>query len=208
MLDPQVTDKVRLKGPENEKIVSPEYRKILAETFEVVATLPKSCVTLKNQDGIVLRVHRSQVAEIVTQGVRPMPVLKPTTKPKETKSEKPKHKKEFKPIPFDLNGWMKDGDKSGVLMANPDTPFDAAKFTLKPHCLIDEKAGCYYILNIYTYPDGTISLGKKGTGIQTYPLKREGKHKGGKQGTKTAQQVFKSYLNKGYKVLQGELSHK
>lgn len=115
---------------------------------------------------------------------------------------KPKKKKEEMP-PFDLQAWIKE---CGGVHLSKKSKFDHPNHKLVSHVCVNETAGFYFTINTYTYPDGTVSLGKKNTGGNKYPLKGHKmttKDKGGNpkpsKGSKTAAEKIANFEKDGYK---------
>jgi hypothetical protein len=120
--------------------------------------------------------------------------------------EKKAPKQPPKPVPFDLKGWIKE---HGGIHLSKSVKFDHSGYKLVSHVAVDDKGGFYHTVNTYQYPDGTVSLGKKGAGGNKYPLKghrltrtiktKKGEeslvHKGGED----AAEVVARYEKKGYK---------
>ena len=91
---------------------------------------------------------------------------------------------------FDLSAFIKDN--GGEHWQSQARKFDHAGYELITHAVMDEKAGFYYIINTYTYPDGTVSLGRNGKGVTKYPLK-------GKSVSYTISQTAKKVESRGEK---------
>lgn len=97
--------------------------------------------------------------------------------------------------------WLKDGIE-----------FDHDTHVPQAHMVLDLPNGTYYTFNTYKYPNGTISLGKKGMGSKKHPGNKYAlkgkkiqyivKNGGGtriQKGTKTGDEVIALYEKKGYK---------
>lgn len=227
-LEPEEGDAVRLLGP--------PQGKPLKEWFNVIKVRDKATLRVEGGGGCFF-VHKSRVTELRKKGT---PLLeaqtnglgdleaeaeakeetvsetavaeKPATKTTKPAAAKKQVKEPPKPKPFDLNGFVKE--HGGIHLSKPGT-FDHKDYKLICHLCVDEKAGFYHTFNTYLYPDGTNSLGKKGKGGNSYPLKghRHTVEKTSKKGTttkevhkgtKTAEEVVASYEKKGYKKTNRE----
>lgn len=112
--------------------------------------------------------------------------------------------KESKPIPFDVNKWA---EENGGIHLIKKSKFGHAGYVLSSHIVIDEPNGFFHTINIYKYPDGTISRGKRNSGGNKYPLKgfdlnidiEENKHRTIK-GSKTAVEVYNEKIKDGYEL--------
>ena len=217
----QPGDEVSLKGPDG---------KVLPNRFVVLELEGKWVVRLRdpsNKDGL-MRVHKSRIAAIlkhqhtpekgkevtVTKEATAVAEVKETeTKPAAAKKEAPakaaKVKKEpAKPIPFDLDKWIKE---HGNIHLSKPSEFDRKDIKVTSHIAVDEKGGYYYTVNTYKYQDGTISLGKNDKGGNRYPLKGHQltstiKTKKGEQkrtlgkNAPTFEKLIEQKLKKGYKL--------
>ena len=129
-----------------------------------------------------------------------------------TAKKEPKPKKEPKLDPFDITGWIKE---HGATCLVKKCEFDHATHELNAYICVDEKSGYYHTINVYKYPSGVISLGKKNTGGNKYPLKGKRMTKAVKikdtgkteqrpvKGTYTAEQIIARYEKNGYNRLKG-----
>ena len=81
--------------------------------------------------------------------------------------EKVKETKQKEVTPFVIKDILLEGD---TLLTKP-VEFDYKAYKMTSNILIRPSTGHYYTFNTYTYPDGTVSLGPKGTIGLKYPLK-------------------------------------
>ena len=115
-----------------------------------------------------------------------------------------------KPEPFDIKQFQKDHNNGPLL--SKECEFDHKEFKLAAYIVIDPKEQFYYYINIYKYPDGTVS--RCGSGDSKYPLKgikyattvknkqtkqSEKKHIKGKE---TVEEVVARFQKKGYQVVK------
>jgi hypothetical protein len=175
-----IGQKVRLKGI---------HGQIQEDELEVIS-VGKSVVTVKNKDGVNLSVHRTRIAEI-SSDLQTTQVIESEPKPA-TESVRTNKVKDSKPVPFDLDQWVKE---HGGIHLSKQVTFDHAGYECTSHIVIDEPGGVYYTLNVYKYPDGTVSRGKNGAGGNKFQL---GKSRGKQV---SADDLIKTKLKKGYKLL-------
>jgi hypothetical protein len=188
---PKVGQSIKLKGcPEGISQI---------EEYEVMNT-NRTSINIKSKDGTLMQIHKSRIAEIIGVPTR-------TTIPDrqlDTKSPK----KEDKPIPFDANQWA--SERGGIHLIKV-SEFDHKEYALTSHIAVDDINGFYYTVNVYKYPDGTISKGKKDSGGNKYPLRGHRITQPSKdlnnepriiKGTKTAEEVIKDKLKDGYVMIE------
>lgn len=110
------------------------------------------------------------------------------------------------PTPFDVADWIQ---KHGGIHLHKLLDFKMSSIQLIQHVCFDEKAGFYYTLNTYRYPDGTVSLGQNSKGGNKYPLKGKRliptlrasngfKEKRAIIGRKTLKEAMAHFESKGY----------
>ena len=115
---------------------------------------------------------------------------------------------------FDINSFVKtNGGEHHIRGEDGSIKFDHNDYKVLTHAVMDEKTGFYHIFNTYTYPDGTVTLGKGGKGITKYPLKGKSVNytvsqrakneasrgeKRQRKGGKTADEVRKGWVKNGY----------
>lgn len=126
-------------------------------------------------------------------------------KPAKVKAAKVKPAKVSKVLPFDLPAWLKKtGGDDSVHLVKEGT-FASPGYKLFCHILVNKGENVYYTLNIYHYPDGLHSLGKKNSGGNKYPLKGKTlkvEHGGSTkvyQGKLSVEELVKAKLADGYK---------
>jgi hypothetical protein len=200
-------------------------------TFVTELIGDKNGIQVKAENGRLLRVHRGQVVkeempkeaktahmgqEIPQAGKEQDMSTQAATETKVAKvakEKKPKVKKA--PVPFDMTAWIKENGGASPVHLQKKSEFDCKDFELSSHVLVCKDSSIYFTLNVYKYPatpeapNGVISLGKKNTGGNRFPLKgkrfnvkfiNKDNNEESKTliGKKTAEEVEAEYVKKGY----------
>jgi hypothetical protein len=204
--------KVKLLGPD---------QKPLDEEYEFVKEVDKNVILVKDSEGLNLRVHRSRVIEQGQKAQNPgsgkenamtQPAKKEEKKVKEEKVEK---KVKKTPVPFDIVAWAKENGGASAVHLKKEGEFskNCPNHKMVTHLVINPTDNVYYILNVYQYPDNTLSLGENNKGGNKYPLKgkrfnvRQKAKDTGQEvsktfiGSKTAQEIEATYIKRGYTKL-------
>lgn len=201
--------KVKLLGPD---------QKPLDEEYEFVKEVDKNVMLVKDSEGLNLRVHKSRIIEQGQEAHDPGPgkenaMTQPTVKKEEKVKVKEKVEKVKKtPLPFDITAWVKENGGVNAVHLKKEGEFskNCPNHKMSTHLVINPTDNVYYILNVYQYPDGTMSLGENNKGGNKYPLKgkrfnvRQKSKENGQEvsktfvGSKTAQEIETANLKKGY----------
>lgn len=222
-IEPAVGDQVILFGPPNG---AP-----LPDPYEVIKILTPITLRVKDKKGFPMRIHKSRIAKILknanigqqTSAIaakekeqkpakereeKKMTTATATAKPAAKEKEKKVPKEAPKPVPFDVDAWLKE--HGGGVHLVKKSEFDHANFKLFSHVCIDEKGGYYYTINTYEV-NGVVTLGKSSKGGNQYPLKgrrinQKIKQKNGNtatrtiKGVKTAEEISTKFKKDGYET--------
>jgi hypothetical protein len=187
---------------------------VINNKYTIIKVLDKHSLKVIDGDGVTLNVHKSRV-KVIPDDHPQVERGKESKMPEEKKKEK-KAKKTVKKelVAFDPGAWAKENGQVHLVKENK---FDHPNHKCHTHMAIDEQAGYYFTINVYTYPDGMQSLGKKPKEAAKYPLK--GKQvtktilvkKTGQQekrvnkGKETAEERLNRAVKQGYTVVSGKL---
>ncbi len=182
-------DVVKLKGPPDGQVVD--------EPYLVVAVVNREALRVKDTKGVIFRVHKSRVAEVIKQTAEQKaqaeaqkPVKKETKEPKAeaqkpkqesrearrttmaTKPEKkePKEKKAKKEVKSKIIPFDVNAwaKAHGGVLLSKGGKFDHTTHKLHTFLAVDEKGGYYYFINAYRYPNNVLG---GANGESKYPLK-------------------------------------
>ena len=204
------------------KLVS-KTGEMIDNKYTIIKILDKHSLKVIDEDGVTLNVHKSRVMVIqddhqhVERG-KESKMAETEKKEKKEKVKKEKVKKEKQTLtPFDPVKWA---EETGQVHLVKENKFDHPNHKCHTHMAIDEKAGYYYTINVYTYPDGMQSLGKKPKEAAKYPLKgrqvtktilvkKTGQQeKRANKGKETAEDRLNRAIKQGYEVVSGKLEGK
>jgi hypothetical protein len=193
-------DKIKVEAGWKVTLIGPEG-KALPEWYEVKEILDNERIKIVGSDQIPLRIFRSRIASVVskpeekeegsmepeTAQVKPAAPVAPVTptepekeKPAATKAEvkkpasaKKEPAKKADPPALDLKAYCKEHGGDSYILLKKVNDFKAPGYTSIAYVLINPEKHIYRTFNAYKYPDGTLSLGHRGSGGNDYPL--EGK---------------------------------
>lgn len=160
--------------PQTEREVTEQAPQVQATPPEAPqAETPKEVEAPKAPEAVAPKAEEPKVAE--PKKATPKKAAKKATKkakPAAKKATKPAAKKatkEDKLQPFDQKAWI--GTCGGGTHLKRKCKFDHANYELWAHVCVNGQTGYYYTLNVYKYPSGVVSVGKKNTDGNKFPLK-------------------------------------